>query len=243
MRTEKYRLTLNESKIVSAVQTLPILGYLVSKGEIKPDPERLRLLRNLGAPFNLDSQRRIVGMFAYYSKWILKFSEKIRPLSTNRVFPLPQEALTTFESLKEEIANATLVTVNGDHLLEVETDASDYAIPATLNQGGRVAFFSRTLTNSNVLIAPCSTSFQFRCSIRKRKAKKNSKNSRGQFFFQKTAKNIFAPNCALIFDPLPRAHKSKLGRAKKYTPGELKLEHPKWVRMCAPKLQFETTKN
>ena len=98
--TEKYRLTLNESKTVSAVQTLPILGYLVSKGEIKPDPERLRPLRNLGAPFNLDSQHRIVGMFAYYSKWIHKFSEKIRPLSTNRVFPLPQEALTTFESLR-----------------------------------------------------------------------------------------------------------------------------------------------
>ena len=53
--TEKYRLTLNESKTVSAVQTLPILGYLVSKGEIKPDPEWLRPLRNLGAPFNLET--------------------------------------------------------------------------------------------------------------------------------------------------------------------------------------------
>ena len=33
--------------------------------------------------------------------------------------------------------------------LEVETDESDYAIAATLNQNGRpVAFFSRTLTKS-----------------------------------------------------------------------------------------------
>ena len=76
---------------------------------------------------------------------------------------------------------------------------------------------------------------------------------RGQFLFlQKTAKKFIAPNCAPIFDTLPRAQKSKLGRTKKYTPGELlidfintksKLEHPKRVRTCAPKLQFETAKN
>ena len=39
--------------------------------------------------------------------------------------------------------------------LEVETDASDYAIAATLNQNGRhVAFFSRTLTKSEHHLPP-----------------------------------------------------------------------------------------
>ena len=42
-----------------------------------------------------------------------------------------------------------LVTVDYDGEFEVETDASDYCIVATLNQQGRpVAFFSRTLTNN-----------------------------------------------------------------------------------------------
>ena len=88
-------------------------------------------------------------MFAYYSKWISRYSEKICPLSSNTTFPLLPDALTTFNSLKEEIANAILVTVDKDKQLEVETDASDYAIGATSNQAGRpVAFFSRTLKKS-----------------------------------------------------------------------------------------------
>ena len=57
---KKYNLTLNESKSVVCVQSLPILGYLVSHGEIKPDRERLLPLKNLVAPCDLDSQRRIV---------------------------------------------------------------------------------------------------------------------------------------------------------------------------------------
>ena len=61
---KKYDLTLNEKKTISAVQSLPILGYLVSHGEIKPDPERLTPLINLAAPCDIDSQRRIIGMFA-----------------------------------------------------------------------------------------------------------------------------------------------------------------------------------
>ena len=146
---KKYNLTLNESKTVSCVQSLPIIGYLVSHGEIKPDPERLLPLHNMLAPCDLDSQRRIIGMFAYYSRWIPKYSEKIRPLNNNRTFPLPPEALKVFQSLKDEIAAATLMTPLEDVQFEVETDASDYAIAATLNQAGRpVAFFSRTLNKS-----------------------------------------------------------------------------------------------
>ena len=146
---KKYSLTLNESKTVSCVQSLPIIGYLVSHGEIKPDPERLLPLQNLSAPCDTDSQRRIIGMFAYYSRWIPKYSEKIRPLNTNKTFPLPPDALKTFQSLKDEIAAATLMTPLEGVQFEVETDASDYAIAATLNQAGRpVAFFSRTLSKS-----------------------------------------------------------------------------------------------
>ena len=146
---KKYNLTLNIPKTISAVESLPLLGYLVSHGEIKPDPERLLPLLNLAAPCDTDSQRRIVGMFAYYSRWIPKYSDKIRPLINNKTFPLPPEALQAFESLKDEIAAATLVTPLEGVPLEVETDASDHALAATLNQAGRpVAFFSRTLNKS-----------------------------------------------------------------------------------------------
>ena len=42
-------------------------------------------------------------MFAYYSKWIPKFSEKICPLILNNVFPLPENV---------EIENAIIITID-----------------------------------------------------------------------------------------------------------------------------------
>ena len=132
---------MNESKTVTSVTTLPILGYLVSHGELKPDPDRLCPLQQLIAPHNIDSEWCVIGMFAHYSKWIPKFSEKIYPLSSNDKFPW-----STFELLKKVIAGAVVQTIDSNVEFEVETDASEFTIAASLNQAGRpVAFFSRTL--------------------------------------------------------------------------------------------------
>ncbi|XP_031338116.1 uncharacterized protein LOC116167022 [Photinus pyralis] len=88
-------------------------------------------------------------MFAYYSKWIPRFSEKIRPLMNSKSFPLSKEATSAFSKLKRDIANSLLVCVDPKFPLVVETDASDVAISAALTQNGRpVAFFTRTLTES-----------------------------------------------------------------------------------------------
>ena len=54
-----------------------------------------------------------------------------------------------FNNLKKELYSTVLTTVNPKILLTVETDNSDVAISATLNQEGRpVALFSRTLSES-----------------------------------------------------------------------------------------------
>ena len=77
------------------------------------------------------------------------FSDKIKPLNENITLPLPTEVVTSFEHLKKELENSVLVTPNLDIPLVVETDASDTALSATLNQDGRlVAFSSRTLSPS-----------------------------------------------------------------------------------------------
>ena len=88
-------------------------------------------------------------MFAYYSQWISHFSDKIHPLIHNKSFPITGEALQSFEDLKKDLESALLITIDATIPLVVETDASDIAIAATLNQNGRpVAFFSRTLASN-----------------------------------------------------------------------------------------------
>ena len=118
---------------------------------IKPDPERLRPLKELPPPVDSKSLKRVLGLFAYYAKWIYQFSDKIRRLKQISTFPLGKTELTDFENLKQEIAKASLKSVDETMPFVVECDASDVAISATLNQGGRpVAFMSRSFQGSEL---------------------------------------------------------------------------------------------
>lgn len=92
-------------------------------------------------------------MFAYYAKWITDFSDKIQPLARAKKFPLDKEALQAFSLLEQELKRATLYSVDENLPIEVECDASEVAISAALNQGGRpVAFMSRTLQGSEITL-------------------------------------------------------------------------------------------
>ena len=56
------------------------------------------------------------------------------------------KAVRDFEEIKEDIAKASLAAIDENLPFIVECDASEVAVSATLNQGGRpVAFMSRTL--------------------------------------------------------------------------------------------------
>ncbi|XP_046974267.1 uncharacterized protein LOC124540644 [Vanessa cardui] len=146
---KKYKLTLNESKCVFGSDSINLLGYSIYNNTIKPDNDRLKPLLDLPIPTDLPTLKRTLGLFAHYSKWIQNFSQKIRPLIGIKHFPLNQEAVTCFNSLKSDVCKSTLVVVDENATFMVETDASEFAIASTLSQNGRpVAFFSRTLTES-----------------------------------------------------------------------------------------------
>ena len=113
---------------------------------MKPDPERLKPLLNLPVPDSTASLRRILRMFAHYSKWVPKFSEKIQPLAHSTSFPLSEKAISPFRQLKQDIANSSISLIDDDVVLTVETDASEFAITAQLSQSGRpVSFFFKNL--------------------------------------------------------------------------------------------------
>jgi len=123
------------------VKSLDLLGYQVSCGELQPDPSRLQSLMTLQPPCSPKELKRITGLLAYYAKWIKDFSKKARPLQSTSKFPLGNEALEAFKTLKSDLIHASLGVIRDDLpddlLFEVETDASDYAIAAILSQGGR----------------------------------------------------------------------------------------------------------
>ena len=148
---QRANLKFNDGKSVFSTQRLPLLGYVIENGCISPDPERLRPLPELPLPQNSKSLNRCLGLFSYYSQWVPNFSDRIKPITSCKSFPLSSEAEQAFEDLKSIIAKAAVSAIDESVPFEVETDASDVAIAATLNQKGRpVAFFSRTLQGSEL---------------------------------------------------------------------------------------------
>ena len=144
-------MTYNDEKSVFSTRHLAILGCVVEEGEILPNPEHLRPLQELPVPNSIKSLNRCKGLFSYYSQWIPEFSDRISPINSCKTFPLSADAIAAFESLKKSIEESVVTAVDEELPFEVETDASEVAIAATLNQGGRpVAFFSRTLQGPEI---------------------------------------------------------------------------------------------
>ena len=152
----------NNSKSVFSTRKLAILGYKIEEGIIRPDPERLSPLRNLPVPHNSKSLNRCHGLFSYYSQWIPEFSNRIKPLTSSMSFPLPPIAVTAFDNLKKTVEEAFVTTIDETVPFEVETDASDVALAATLSQDDRpVAFFSRSLQGSELKHASIEKEAQY----------------------------------------------------------------------------------
>ena len=61
-------LTYNSQKCVFSTRTLNILGNVVSEGEIRPDPDRMKALYDLPPPQTKKELKRILGLFSYYSQ-------------------------------------------------------------------------------------------------------------------------------------------------------------------------------
>ena len=142
----KRNLTLNESKSVLSSSTINVLGYLIGNGVVRPDPEIFRPLQELHPPTDVRSQRRVLGLFAYYAKWISNFLENIQPLLKATTFHLCSEAINAFNLLKSGMELAAFRPIDERIPFVVECDASDTTLSGTLNQGGRpVACISRTL--------------------------------------------------------------------------------------------------
>lgn len=145
---KKYNMTLNENKCVFSSKTIRLLGYEIQNGELRPDPTRLEPLQTMPDPDNNKGLQRIIGVFAYYSRWVPRFSDRIRPLLDASI-PLSIKAREAIADLKNAILKSVKMKIDENLPFTVETDASDSAIGATLSQEGRpVAFFSRTLSGA-----------------------------------------------------------------------------------------------
>ena len=72
----------------------------------------LTKLRELPPLSDTRTLKSVIGLFSHYSKWIPNFSAKIKPLTSNKVFPLQAEALKSFDILKKDIQDSVVCSID-----------------------------------------------------------------------------------------------------------------------------------
>lgn len=76
----EYRLTLNAKKCRFFQTEVPLLGYVVGGGGIRPDPEKVRAIRQMAPPTDVKGVQRLLGMVNYYRQCIPHFADIAAPL-------------------------------------------------------------------------------------------------------------------------------------------------------------------
>ena len=147
IQLDKYGIKVKASKLKIGLKEMPFLGVVITEDGIKPNPAKTAAIEKLAYPTSLKELRSMIGMFAYYRRFIEKFSEVASPLYEQakkhthnprnaKGIILTEESKAAFDFLKKAITQEPVMLhyPNWDIPFEIHTDASSKAVAAILCQ-------------------------------------------------------------------------------------------------------------
>ncbi|GFX33113.1 hypothetical protein TNCV_5042811 [Trichonephila clavipes] len=151
-------LKLNSKKCLFAAQEVKILGHLVSSNGVRPDPDKIKAVRNFPTPKTIHDIRSFLGLCSYFRRFIKGFCYLAEPLQSllksGVEFHWGPEEVEAFNSLKKALTSDPVLGMYDESAsTEIHTDASGYGIGAVLvqiqnNVEKVIAYASRTLTKA-----------------------------------------------------------------------------------------------
>ena len=148
----KEGIKLKRSKGRFLVKEVTFLGHVVSAGQLRPSPERVKAITEFPVPQNIHQSRSFVGMANFFRDFIPNFSEISAPLTSLNQdnFQWKDEQQQAFEVIKQKLCSEPVLALFDPSLpLTLTTDASLIGIGAMLSQNR----FTRKLTSTGVLVS------------------------------------------------------------------------------------------
>ncbi len=141
-------------------QSVPFLGYIVSAGGVRMDPDKVKAVVDWPIPDSRKALQRFLGFANFYRRFIRNFSQLATPLtaltSPKTAFRWSSAAEAAFAKLKRRFVSAPiLIAPDPTRQFVVEVDASEVGVGAVLSQRASsddkvhpCAFFSHRLSSA-----------------------------------------------------------------------------------------------
>jgi len=144
-------------------ESVEFLGFIVTRGGTKTDPEKVRAIKEFPEPKNLFSLRSFLGLASYYRSFVKNFASIARPLtailkgengtvsknmSKKVALRFNETQRNAFDHLRNILASEDVILTYPDFKspFDLTTDASASGIGAVLSQNKRpITMISRTL--------------------------------------------------------------------------------------------------
>ncbi|KAL2623054.1 hypothetical protein R1flu_003259 [Riccia fluitans] len=155
-KCRKYSISLNSDKSVFGVSSGVLLGHIISKDELLPDPAKIDAILQMEAPCDLKGVQRFRGAISYYRRFIRDFAHIALPLfgllQTDQAFEWSEDCQVAFDLLRNALVSSSILAIpDWNKPFHVHTNASAFAIGVVLAQPGDgdldhpIAYISRKL--------------------------------------------------------------------------------------------------
>ncbi|GMF18918.1 unnamed protein product [Phytophthora fragariaefolia] len=127
----------NLKKRIFGASEIPVLGCLLGKDGVRPDPGKVRVINEWPTPSNVNELRPFLGLATYLCKYVGNYTGKIYTLSQllkmDAAWDWTAECQQAFDAVKQDSTEAPILAVaNQDRPFHVVCDASDFAIGCAL---------------------------------------------------------------------------------------------------------------
>ena len=134
-----FNFTLNLKKCKFFKNEVIFLGFIISNRGVEANPEKIYDIQNFETPRDKKQLQAFLGMYNYYRRFCLKYSDFIEPfrelLREGSTWNWDSKYSKTFVALKENFIRAVCLNhIMPDKIFKVQTDASEFEIGGVLYQ-------------------------------------------------------------------------------------------------------------
>ena len=111
----KHKLYANLKKCIFAASEIPLLGCIVGKNGVRPDPEKIKAITDWPVPVDVKGLRKFLGLAAYVHKYSRNYAEMTvhlsRLLKKDEKWHWSADCQRSFDGIKQSLMQSPISAI------------------------------------------------------------------------------------------------------------------------------------